>query len=280
MTQLISSIQNKENELPGIYKGHLLIIGGGPRPAYLMHKFIRLAGGMDSGIVIIPMASQMPLETAKRHKQELELMGCTNVSYINCSRDTADCDQNLEILDNAKGVFFTGGDQNKLSAHLKGTHILEKIKKIYADGGVIGGTSAGAAVMSKIMICGDGYNDSDVSPYLYDPVIREHVKLSQGFGFIENVIIDQHFNTRDRKLRLINAVLEHPELSGVGIDESTAIVVDPLGSFEVIGENHVMVFNSLPSDNHRQSGRKYITTSDIRITRLRSGDKYANAGNL
>ncbi|MGE5440055.1 MAG: cyanophycinase [Bacteroidota bacterium] len=251
--------------------GHLFIIGGGPRPSYMMERFIKLAGGRQSKIVIIPVASTTPKETGLRHKMELELAGCSDVSVINClRREEADMSENLEMMSNAKAVFFSGGDQNKLVAFLKDTRLLENVKKVYLKGGVIGGTSAGAAIMSKVMICGDGMNDSDVSPYLFNPIVREHVKLSEGFGFLENAIIDQHFNTRSRKNRLINAVLEHPYLSGVGIDESTAIIVNPEGNFEVLGENNVLVFNVLPDDEASQSD----SSSNIDIRILKSGDRY------
>lgn len=255
--------------IPGA--GHLFIIGGGPRPPYMMERFIELAGGRDSRIVIVPVASTTPLETGMRHKSELEGAGCKDVSVINClKREDADQRENLDMLSGARAVFFSGGDQNKLAAFLRETRLLEKVKDVYLSGGVIGGTSAGAAIMSRVMICGDGLNDSDVSPYLFNPIVREHVKLSEGFGFLENAIIDQHFNTRSRKNRLINAVLEHPYLSGIGIDESTAIIVNPGGSFEVLGENNVLVFSLLPDDEKSQADSS--SNMDIRI--LKSGDSY------
>lgn len=250
--------------------GHLFIIGGGPRPSYMMERFIELAGGRDAKIVIIPVASTTPLDTGSRQKSELEAVGCSDVSVINCTRDDADEACNLDLISDAKGVFFSGGDQNKLVAFLNGTKLLDRVRKVYLNGGVIGGTSAGAAIMSRVMICGDGMNDSDVSPYLFNPIVREHVKLSEGFGFIENAIIDQHFNTRSRKNRLINAVLEHPFLSGVGIDESTAVIVNPGRNFEVLGENNVLVFNVLPDDEASQSD----ASSNIDIRILKSGDRY------
>jgi cyanophycinase len=251
--------------------GHLFIIGGGPRPSEMMERFIELAGGRESKIVIIPVASTTPLETGMRHKLELELSGCSDVSVIDClRREEADRPENLSMLKDAKAVFFSGGDQNKLVAFLKDTRLLAKVKKVYTAGGLIGGTSAGAAIMSKVMICGDGLNDSDISPYLFNPIVREHVKLSEGFGFLENAIIDQHFNTRSRKNRLINAVLEHPYLSGIGIDESTAVIVNSGGSFEVTGENNVFVFNVLPDDESSQMD----SSSNIDIKILKSGDKY------
>ncbi|MGE5432167.1 MAG: cyanophycinase [Syntrophomonadaceae bacterium] len=251
--------------------GHLFIIGGGPRPSYMMERFIELAGGRQSKIVIIPVASITPVETGFRHQYELQNSGCSDVNVINCmKREEADQKENLEMLKGADAVFFSGGDQNKLVAFLKGTRLLEEVKKVYLEGGVIGGTSAGAAIMSKVMICGDGFNDSDVSPYLFNPIEREHVKLSEGFGFLDNAIIDQHFNTRSRKNRLINAVLEHPYLSGIGIDESTAVIVNPEGNFEVLGENNVLVFNVLPDDEASQSD----SSSNIDIKILKSGDKY------
>ncbi|HEX2866484.1 MAG TPA: cyanophycinase [Ignavibacteriales bacterium] len=272
MTRIIFSHKPSEMHLKNPSgAGHLFIIGGGPRPPYMMERFIELAGGIDSKIVIVPAASTTPLETGMRHKTELENAGCMYLSVINClKREDADTSENLAMLSGAGAVFFSGGDQNKLVASLKGTRLLEKIKNVYLSGGVIGGTSAGAAIMSKVMIGGDGLNNSDTSPYLFNPIVREHVKLSEGFGFLENAIIDQHFNTRSRKNRLINAVLEHPQLSGVGIDESTAIIVNPEGSFEVLGENNVLVFSLLPDDEQSQAD----SSSNIDIKILKSGDRY------
>jgi cyanophycinase len=142
-------------------KGHLLIIGGGRRDTYLMERFIELAGGKNSKIVVFPMASSVPIETAKYQIEELKKLGCSNADYIYCTRQDADNDSNLTKLNGVSGVFFSGGDQSNLTKELLGTKLLEKIKIIYKEGGVVGGTSAGAAVMSKVMITGDELINKD-----------------------------------------------------------------------------------------------------------------------
>jgi cyanophycinase len=254
-------------------KGHLVIIGGGRRDKYLMERFIELAGGKNSKIIVIPMASSVPIETANYQVEELKKLGCPNADYIYCARQDADNDSTLTKLDGVSGVFFSGGDQSNLTKELLGTKLLEKIKIIYKEGGVIGGTSAGAAVMSKVMITGDELINKD-STNIFSLIKKGNVKLAEGFGFIQSAIIDQHFITRKRLTRLIEVVLENPELLGIGIDESTAIIINPDDTFDVLGENTVMVLNAKNSINIKTDKNDNLSADDIRMHLLKSGDKY------
>jgi cyanophycinase len=255
-------------------KGHLLIIGGGRRDNYLMEKFIELAGGKNSKIIVIPMASSVPIETAEYQVNELKRLGCPNTEYINCTREDADNDSNITKLNGVSGIFFSGGDQSKLTKALMGTKLLEKIKSIYSHGGVIGGTSAGAAVMSKVMITGDELINKD-STNIFTVIKKGNVKVSEGFGFIKSAIIDQHFITRKRLNRLIEVVLENPKLIGIGIDESTAIIVNPDDTFDVLGENTVIVFDAQDSKNITTDKNGNLSADNILMHLLKSGDKFS-----
>ena len=228
--------------ITGKNKGFLFIIGGGKRPKYMQQKIVELAGGKESKIVIIPNASSRPLDSALFQRYQFEQAGAGEVVFILSIPETADDDSNLAVLQDATGIFFSGGDQSRLTKHLQNTKLLDKIKKIYENGGVISGTSAGAAVMSKIMITGDELVNKDTTRSFIS-IQKGNVATVEGFAFIESAIVDQHFIKRKRLNRLINLVLENPTLLGIGIDESTAIIVNPDHSFEVLGENTVMVFD-------------------------------------
>ena len=253
-------------------KGNLLIIGGGKRPQYLMEKFIELSGGLNSKICIIPMASDQPLETAKYQKNQLENLGAQNVFYIIGKHWDMNDKKVRDKLDDVSGIFFSGGDQNRLTEVLLNTKILKRIKEIYYSGGVIAGTSAGAAVMSKIMITGDELKNDSTARVL-SIIQKGNIKTSEGFGFLDNCIIDQHFIKRKRHNRLISVVLENPKLIGIGIDESTAIIVNDELIFEVIGESQVFVYDASNSELKINS-RKLHSASNFKMHLLLSGDKY------
>lgn len=264
---LVSCSQSKSQ------KGNLIIIGGGPRPDYIMGKIVQLAGSEKARIVIVPSASSKPLETALYQKKQFESHNPEIVDYILSTNNVVDSDSNLEKLDNATGIFISGGDQRRLSKSLLGTEVLDKIKSIYDNGGVIGGTSAGAAVMSKIMITGDELINQDTT-YSFISIQKENIDTKEGFGFITNAIIDQHFVKRKRHNRLISLVLEHPDHVGIGIDESTAIWVKPDNTFEVLGESSVIVLDATHSKNIRSNNDLYISGENIVMHVMLSGQKF------
>lgn len=247
--------------------GHLIALGGGRRPDNIIRKFIELAGGDEAKLAIVALASDFPAEAAKNINDQLKSLGHSGAEVIDRFNGRVDCERNIEKLERVTGIFFTGGDQDILTAALSHTKTLELIKNIYSNGGVIAGASAGAAAMSKVMLASRGMqNDSSqLSPR---PKTPEKGFLSKGFGFFENAIIDQHFNTRDRRKRLIEAVMKRPELLGIGIDEATAIWVYPDRSFEVMGDYSVNVFKLKPNGDLPEA------PAEIENIILRSGDKY------
>lgn len=226
--------------------GSLFIIGGGVRPVSMMRTYVDLCGGADARVVIVPCASTQPVEQGECMKQELQRLGCTHATVL----DSTLASPSVDEVRSAAGIYFTGGVQSRLRDCLAGTPTLAAIREAYDRGAVVGGTSAGAAVMSRVMLSGNELlNPGIVSPEEGDNVeafsrIRQgNIETTEGFGFLENCVVDQHFVRRKRENRLISVVLEHPELLGIGIDESTAIVV-AAGGFEVLGESCVIVLDA------------------------------------
>lgn len=253
-------------------KGHLFIIGGGDRPDSLMTQFVELGGGKDAKILIVPYASGDINDTGQYQQQEFKRLGCTSVEYVTIAKEDIDSKQSLDKLDGVTAVFFSGGDQNRLTGMLLHTKFLEKIKDIYRNGGVIGGTSAGAAVMSKIMLTGEEKDVPERKSGDFSFIRKGTVQTAEGFGFVDNAIIDQHFIIRKRENRLISLVLQHPDLKGIGIDESTAIIVNPDHSFKVAGKSQVMVFE--PKASVKVTSDGYLKTDSLNIRILTAGDSY------
>jgi cyanophycinase len=225
-------------------KGCLFIVGGGERDAPLMKRYVDIARGFGSGkIVVFTMASGVPQEVGSELVAEFKGLGVRDVDFYQLTREQAMRPESANILDGAGGVWFAGGDQSRLTAALLDTPIHKRMLELYEQGCVIGGTSAGAAVMSEVMITGDEKRTSKEDE-LWQVIWAGDVVRTRGFGFIKGAVIDQHFVTRRRLNRLIATVIENPKLVGVGIDESTAVLVRPDGRYEVLGENQVVVFDA------------------------------------
>jgi cyanophycinase len=224
-------------------KGYLFIIGGGNRSEEMMQVFVNLSRqSAKKKIIIFPMAGGSPEESGQEMVEEFKNMGVQDVEYHILNREQALRAESVKILDNVNCVYFTGGDQSRLTEALVNTPIHKKLLEIYEEGGVIGGNSAGAAVMSEIMITGDEKRREEDRAFA--KIQADNIIFTQGFGFIDTAIIDQHFVARRRHNRLISLIAEHPELLGIGIDESTAILVKPDETFEVVGEQNVIVYDA------------------------------------
>jgi cyanophycinase len=254
--------------------GKLVIIGGGDKPDYILHKIIDFAGGKDAKIIVVPNASSEPVESGEYNVEEFRKLGCNNVNYLFCSRDEANQDSIVKKLDGVTGIFFGGGDQAFLTRDLLGTKLLDAIKKIYENGGVVSGTSAGAAVMSKIMITGNELINKDSSSAFID-IKKGNIETIEGFGFIKSAIIDQHFIKRKRLNRLISLMIENPTLVGIGIDESTAIIVDKNLDFEVTGEGQVIVFDPSNSGEIVTDKNGNLGAGNIIMHILVSGSRFS-----
>ncbi|MFO7526037.1 MAG: cyanophycinase [Ignavibacteriaceae bacterium] len=254
-------------------KGHLVIIGGGKRHDYIMQKIVDLAGGKDARMIVIPNASSEPLETAQRQSNELKEYGIASSDFLIFTKESADADSNLKKLEGVTGIFFSGGDQSNLTRDMLGTKILERIYEIYNNGGVISGTSAGAAVMSEVMITGNELINKD-SNSAFNSIQKNNIEVKQGFGFIKSAIVDQHFIKRKRNNRLISLVIENPHLPGIAIDEATSIIVYPDDTIEVLGESQVLILDACNAKNIRADRNGNLRADNIKMHLLINGDKF------
>lgn len=252
-------------------KGKLVIVGGVQTPE-IVKKFVSLAGGTQARIIIIPNAGSEPVLNSEIEQQEHRALGAQS-EYLLFTRETADADSNLKKMDWANAVFFLGGDQVDLTRDMLGTKLLQKVFDIYNRGGVVYGTSAGAAVMSEVMITGNELINKD-STVSFVTIERGNVETKQGFGFLKNVIIDQHFLKRKRHNRSISSLIEHPNLFGIAIDESTSIIVNPDSTFEVLGDNQVLVYDPTSAADIRDNGAGRLGISNMKLHVLISGDKF------
>jgi cyanophycinase len=254
-------------------KGYLFIIGGGRRPESMMKKFIELSEKFNSGkIVVFPMASSVPQEVGQEQAEQLRKYGAKEVEYHILSREQALEEENTQILEDVGGVFFSGGVQSRLTAVLINTPVHKKLLEMYEKGCTIGGTSAGAAVMSEIMITGDEKREVERG-HEFETIQASNIVTLPGFGFIKTAIIDQHFIRRKRHNRLISLVAENPKLLGIGIDESTAVVVCPDETFEVIGEQSVIVYD-FSRAQIRLHPTQSISGANMRMHILNAGDRF------
>ena len=252
-------------------KGKLVIVGG-VQTSEIVKKFVELAGGTDSRIIIIPNAGSNPVENSEEQVKEFNDLGAQS-DYLLFTKETADEEANLKKMEWANAVFFLGGDQSDLTRDMLGSKLLQKVYDIYNNGGTVGGSSAGAAVMSEVMITGNElvHNDSTSS---FVTIEKGNVEVKQGFGFLKTVIIDQHFLKRKRHNRTISALIEHPHLIGVAIDESTSIIVYPDDIFEVRGSYQVLVYDPTSNNNIREDKNGNLGISDMKLHVLISGDKF------
>ena len=243
-------------------KGYLFIVGGGDWPDGMVSRFVDLAGGFNTGrIVILPMASSVPEESAAEEAADFKKFGAGSVETCILTREQALKPESAKLLDGAGGVFFSGGDQSRLTGVLLDTPVHKKLLELYEQGCVIGGTSAGAAVMSEVMITGDEVRKVEAGRE-FETLQARNIVTTRGFGFVKQAVIDQHFVTRKRHNRLISLLAEHPELTGVAIDESTAILVKPDETFEVIGAKQVIVYDPAGAKFH------ILPNQNIRFTNL------------
>ncbi len=235
-------------------KGSLVIIGGGSRPASIINKIVEVSGIDKEGYgIILPMSSIEPDSAIYYAKIQFKEKGLSNVVGLDFKKDETIKKVKIDSIKNAKMIYISGGDQNRFMDIIAGTEIESAIHDAYQNGSLIAGTSAGAAVMSKMMITGNELKHPDYSS-TFRNIESENIELKTGLGLITNVIIDQHFVKRSRYNRLISAVIEHPEVLGIGIDESTALFVQGK-RIEIIGESQVIVIGN-PEESKNVSGDK------------------------
>ena len=218
-------------------KGTLIIIGGAEDKTGDCVILKKAAKALldDDTLIILTTATEQPVEAGEEYKKIFERLGVKNAETMDMNtRDDANNDEFCDRLRNAKCIFFTGGDQLRITSILGGTKANNMIKEVYRNGGIIMGTSAGASVMSSTMAVQGDDNE---------PAKKCTLKMAPGLDLIPDTIIDQHFSRRGRFGRLLTGVAENPHVLGIGIDEDTAIAVYPDRHFEVIGNNTVTIID-------------------------------------
>jgi cyanophycinase len=215
------------------YKGKLIIIGGGSIPDSLFSFFANYMGGKDQPIVYIPTATTDEEYIQKgEHLIKFSSRGFTNLSTIHTrNKKEADDPKNLALLRNAKGLYFGGGDQQLIADAYAGTKLYDEFIALLDRGGVIMGTSAGATIMGSLMVGGDARDDIS-KKYAFNPA----------FSFMTNTALDQHVLARNRQFDLIPVIEHYPGTLGIGMDESTAIIVEA-GQFKVWGISYAMLYD-------------------------------------
>ncbi|MEW5847269.1 MAG: cyanophycinase [Myxococcota bacterium] len=233
----------------------LVLFGGGPRPPQAMKQFVSWAGGTNARIVVITWAAQEPALAHAALASDLALWDPAEIRDAPLSPRRPQARAELvHALSTATGVFFSGGDQNRIMDVLGDPELLTLMRQRYAAGVTFGGTSAGTAVMSSVMISGDG-----------DPSLlcaRQGVTTRGGLGLLPGCVVDQHFLKRRRQNRLFGLVLEHEHLLGVGVDEGTALAITDDRHARVVGPERVMVV-----DAQKHPG-------SLLVDLLRPGDRY------
>ncbi|MCB9706749.1 MAG: cyanophycinase [Myxococcales bacterium] len=201
----------------------------------ILRRFVEVSGGADAHIVVIPTASRLP-DTGQRYVDLFTGLGAgaaTSLPYE--TRAEAAREDWLATLQTATGIFLTGGNQLRISTILGGTPVAKSIRTLNAEGVAVGGTSAGAAILSEHMIA---FGRGGASPR------AGMVSLAPGFGLTNRVVIDQHFRQRDRLGRLLTALAYNPFAVGIGLDEDTAAFVGPDDVLHVVGAGAITVVDA------------------------------------
>ncbi len=206
-------------------------------------EFLRRAGGAQARLLIFPQASARP-ESGREYVALFRELGAGQALSLEFrQRSQADDEENLRLVRQASGIFFGGGVQMRLAALLGGTRLEAELLRAYRRGCVVGGTSAGASILSKTMVA---YGKGGPSP-------RERIlQMSPGLGFTDHFLFDQHFRQKDRLGRLIYAVTSHPGILGIGIDEDTAAIIEDDSHLTVCGSGAVTIVDG-----------RHITASDV-----------------
>jgi cyanophycinase len=229
-------------------QGQLVIIGGAEDKegdCTILREFVRRAGGVNARIAVLTAATSLPGEVGSQYIRIFERLGAEDIRIIDTEyREDADHPDNVEKAEKASGIFFTGGDQARIIDLIKDTKLDSVIHRRYAEGIVIGGTSAGAAMMPDVMIV-EGKSETNPSV--------DAVQMGPGMGFLPGVVVDQHFAQRGRLGRLISALVQQPAVLGFGIDENTAVIVHG-DECEVVGEGAVTVVDESGATHNNLEG--------------------------
>lgn len=252
-------------------KGTLIVVGG-HEDKEGDKKILRLVAERAKGkkLVVATVATEEPEETWQEYRALFTELGVQTLEHLDVqTREQALSEECLRYLEDAAVVFFTGGDQLKITSQLGDSMVYRQLHLILERGGTVAGTSAGASVMSTTMlIAGEG----DQSPEVQDAI-----RMAPGFGFLPDAVIDQHFAERGRVGRLLAAISQNPRLLGIGIDEDTAILVHGNEQFEVVGNGSVYVLDATQmtySNLAEANMEEKLAGFDVKLHLLSEGYRY------
>jgi cyanophycinase len=233
-------------------RGDLVLIGGAEDKLgrkTILEKFVDLAGGPDSRIVVLATASSLGESIVDVYHGLFTSMGAAEVTGLRpMSRPEANDESAAAALDGATGVFMTGGNQSKLTSVIAGTVLGRKLVELNRSGIVVGGTSAGASAISSHMVAFGSSGD----------VPKQRMgQMSAGLGLLHGVVIDQHFGKRNRIGRLLSFVAHSPTLLGIGLDEDTAVVVGSDDIIDVLGSGAVLIIDGSHLETNAFRAKRY-----------------------
>lgn len=256
---------------PDKKRGYIVPIGGAEDKegsSEILRQFLEVSGGKKARICIIPTASNLD-DTGRRYEKIFEKLGAHEATALPITtRAEAGKGEHLRVVEHCTGVFITGGNQLRLTTIIGGTAMAKAIRKANAHGVTVGGTSAGAAILSEHMIA---YGQEGATPQ------AGKVSLVPGFGLTNRIMIDQHFRQRDRLGRLLTAIAYNPFAVGIGLDEDTAAFIDPNRKLTVMGAGALTIVDaselSHSSIADLQEG-KPVTMTDLRLHILAKGASF------
>jgi cyanophycinase len=251
--------------------GTLFVIGGAEDKRdtkIILRELVRRIGAGD--LVISTLASDYGDELWEVYRRLFSSMGVKRIKHLGIDhRDDSSNDPRLDILAEATAIFFTGGDQLRITTRLGGTALAERIEEIYKQGGIIAGTSAGATAVGEMMLVG--------APGGGIRTVGDALQMTPGLGLGKNLIIDQHFSERGRIRRLLGAVAQNPRMLGIGIDEDTAVVVESDEKFVALGSGAVYVVDghdlSYTNISEASFGRA-LSVFNVKLHVLCNGDRF------
>jgi cyanophycinase len=251
--------------------GTVIVIGGAEdkfRDRVILNRFVTLAGGPDATVVVVSTASSLGREAGERYRQVLGELGVGTVRPLHAmTRAQANDETFARSVSDATGIFLTGGNQLRLSSTIGGTRLADAILERFREGAVIAGTSAGASAMSSHMIA---FGASGGTPK------HRMAALAAGLGVLPSVIIDQHFQQRNRLGRLLSVIAQNPSLLGLGVDEDTAGVVGPDGVMEVIGRGSITIVDGAGAETDAWDvhGHRPLMISGVVLHALPAGYRF------
>lgn len=253
--------------------GRLVIIGGAEdklKDRIILQRFVELCGGSGSRIRVLSAASSDPASAWATYQSVFSELGVIDCQPILIpDRDAADSSTVTNLILQADGIFISGGDQRRLMELIWETEAFRALHAAFhLRGCCVGGTSAGAAVLSRNMLV---QGEATMLPE------KEVAELDIGLGFVARAIVDQHFSERGRLGRLLSAMAQRPQMLGVGVDEDTALVIERDLGIEVIGRGAVTIVDGrhMLSNHDRIDERERLELLGVRLHVLPSGHRYS-----